>query len=391
MVQIVSPGRLIMPSNEFQKRRILFYRTSLAGGGAERVLIGLLENIDRRKYSITLVLDRKIGAYIDKVPEDINLVELNSRKSGYLGFRLLRLLAVIKRERPDVMVSFSAATNEVLVSAKALSGFKGLIVLRYGNNPVLNIDRKGRVPWGPLIKRLKVRMLYGRASKIITVSEGISRQLVEVFQINPSKVIMVPNPVNRGFIEKMCSNETGFPIERNSATKILVAVGRLIPQKGYSDMIQAFRLIRDIVPSKLFILGEGPLREAMQREASELNLDGEIKLLGFVENPWIIIKGADLFISTSHWEGMPNALLEAMACGVAPVVTDCDYGPSEIITHGVDGNLVPVGAIEQFASETAALLRNDKERRRIAENAKRRSMDFDMDIVVKKYEKVFDG
>ena len=123
---------------------------------------------------------------------------------------------------------------------------------------------------------------------------------------------------------------------------MLVAAGRLAPWKGFADLIRAMKLVPAQRRARLMILGDGPLRGELQALISELGLDDTVRLLGYVENPLKYFARADVFVLSSHVEGLPNVLVEAMMCGCTPVSTDCPTGPREVLQDGKFGYLVPM-------------------------------------------------
>jgi glycosyltransferase involved in cell wall biosynthesis len=145
-------------------------------------------------------------------------------------------------------------------------------------------------------------------------------------------------------------------------TPLLIAAGTLAPWKGFRDLIQAMKILLEKRPARLLILGDGPSRSELEALIVELDLSDQVLLQGFVENPLKYFASADVFVLSSHVEGLPNVLVEAMMCGCTPVSTDCPTGPRELLQNGKYGYLVPVqdpdamaAAIEQALDHPIAV------------------------------------
>lgn len=136
----------------------------------------------------------------------------------------------------------------------------------------------------------------------------------------------------------------------------LLSVGRLMTSKGYDDLINAFAIIRRQMPSRLLILGQGELQAQLMTMVQDLDLQNDVYMPGFVQNPWAYMQKADLYVSASRSEGFHLTLVEAMACGTPVIATDCDFGPREIIETGINGILVPVSDVDAIAANAIELL-----------------------------------
>jgi glycosyltransferase involved in cell wall biosynthesis len=177
-------------------------------------------------------------------------------------------------------------------------------------------------------------------------------------------VHVVPNPVDVEALGTDGARE--LPI----APRTLVAMGRLARQKGFDVLLDAFARCAPAHPEwKLLILGEGEERTRLEAQVRALGLDGRVQLPGRVQRPGAILRRAELFVLPSRWEGFPNALLEAMACGVAAIAADCPSGPRDIVRPGVDGVLVPPEDPAALAAALDRLLTDGEERRRLAARA----------------------
>ena len=369
--------------------KVHFFIGDLRGGGAERALVEIVNHIDQNKFAITLVLIQKRGAYLNDLNQNIPVEELLDKKPISGKFYVLkRLVQHINRTQPDVMISFTTPIARFMLIAKLFCFVKTKYAVVEQNNVSLNIMRS--YPWGINIgMQWFTKALYRSAHLVVAVSEGIKKNIIRDYGLDPNKCLTIYNPVNISKVQQTAKQ----PVEHNyveKGEKLIVAVGRLVPQKGYEDMLEVMHIVRQKVPCKLLILGEGRLRAALEEKVSSLNLKDVVLMPGFMENPWSYLATADVFLSTSYWEGFSLAHIEAMACGVPLVLTDCDYGPKELINPEKNGILVPVGNVLAIATRLIALLKNGNERATLRENAARHMIKFDSPVITTNYEKILD-
>jgi glycosyltransferase involved in cell wall biosynthesis len=181
----------------------------------------------------------------------------------------------------------------------------------------------------------------------------------------------LPNPTDFKRLEKLAAEPP--PREFSAGRLTLISVGRLTPQKRFDVLLQALARVRRDFDVRLWICGEGPLRRRIARWITELGLEDGVEMPGFCDNPFALIRQADLFVMTSDFEGLPNALIEAQGLGLPAVATDCPYGPAEIIEDGVTGRLVPMADATAVARAIIEILGDSERRRRMGEEAARRA------------------
>jgi glycosyltransferase involved in cell wall biosynthesis len=168
-----------------------------------------------------------------------------------------------------------------------------------------------------------------------------------------------------------------------------VAAGRLVPQKGFDLLIRAFAVAAAARPLSLVILGDGPERTALVELTRECGVEQRVLFPGFVGNPWSYFARSAAFVCSSRWEGFGNVIIEAMACGVPVVATDCDFGPREVIRQSQSGLLVPVEDVDSLSRSIASVLDDRDLARQLAEGARRRAQDFDVANMTRAYERLF--
>lgn len=369
-------------------RRILFVINSLAGGGAERVMTTLLRHSAgwRGRYEMSLaLLDNEPDAYAP--PDWVTVHRLDADFS--LVRSLHRLRALVRRTKPDIVLSFLTRANVAACGAVAGTGIPFIISER--------VNTLAHLPGGVagLAGRAMVRLAYPRADHVIAVSQGVADGLVGAFGVSRARISVLSNPIDGDAIRA----RTAAPDGALPAAPYMVAMGRLVPNKNFALLVDAFAAAA--IPERLVIFGEGPERAALERQIAALGMTDRILLAGFSDNPFPAIAAARCYILPSNAEGFPNGLVEAMTLGVPVISTDCPSGPSEILagrapgrTAGLDiaphGLLVPCD--DRYAlAEGLRRMQDPALRDRYAKAARARSEDFTVAAAVARYWAVIEG
>jgi len=371
-------------TGSLRRPRVLFVINSLAGGGAERVMAMLLaaSSSMRRTFDMRLVLlDDEPERYT--IPDWITVERLGAR--GSLIRSALRLRRAVARWRPDVTLSFLTRANLANAFANLGSGRAWVVSER--------VDTTAHLGAGPrsAIAKMLVAITYRHADRVIAVSSGVAAGLRSTYGVRAERIAVIDNPVDHRALAdlrtKPCSE---FHI---SSELIVAAAGRLVPNKNFDMLIRAYAMSR--LPGDLVIAGYGPERDRLAETVTALGLDGRVHLPGFVSNPFALFGRADLFVLPSNAEGFPNTLVEAMACGLPVIATNCPSGPSEILagsprgaidglTVAPHGILVPPGDTASLA-EALRKMADPTLRRRLAASARSRSRDFGIEQAAKRY------
>lgn len=300
------------------KPRILFVINSLAGGGAERVLMSLLsfsrDMLDDYDFSLCL-LDQEKREY--PAPEWLTVHQRDSRGSLIRSARTLD--ALVREERPDLILSFLTRANCASVIVARRHGLRSVISERVETSSHLAHGLSG---W---VARAIVRLAYPRADHVIAVSQGIADDLSAHYGVSRDHMSVIANPVDMARI----GAEGDLPPAFALPDRFAVAVSRLTPTKNVMLVVDA--LARARIDLSLVILGQGPERDAIIARATALGIADRVILAGFCPNPYAIMKCASFFVSGSNAEGFPNGLVEALALGLPVVATNCASGPSEIL------------------------------------------------------------
>ena len=322
--------------------KIVLIIPTLTSGGAEKVMSLLANEWARQGYEIyLLVWNAKDPFY--KISGDVVVKDLAFRyNSTFNRFVkqvkvLFEIRSQIKQIKPDFVLSFLTINNVLVLLSTLL--LKNKIYISERNSPEIILQQLSK-PY-----RLLRHLLYTQASGIIVQTQMAKDFILEEFP--SSNVVAIANPIHSVKYKN---------IERQ---KIILNVGRLIPQKGQKDLIQVFAEM-NLKDWKLVILGEGILRMELENLTHSLGITDKVELPGSVKNVSDYLNKATVFAFPSYFEGFPNALAEAMISGLPVVSYDCKTGPGELINNGVNGYLVPVGNLVAFKKNLLKLIQNEK-------------------------------
>ncbi len=324
------------------QRKLLFYINTLSRGGAERVFSVLANEFSNSDYTVIFVtsfktpfeysLDDKVKRYyIDESKISESFLQKNLRQTKALR-------SIIKKEKPDIVLATSPEAN-----------FRALIAtIGVECKNVITIISDCKHEYAGRLYAILAKTLYRR-------SNGIVCQTKEEKNWFPSgikkKCSIIYNPIDERFFK------FDIPAERSG----VVAVGRVVPLKRHIDIINAFAKIADKVNDNLTIYGDGPCREELIQQVKLLKLENRVFLPGKVDDVAEKIYNAKLFVHASEYEGLSNAIMEAMTLGLPCLLTDCDGGCArELLENGKNGFLVSVGDIDALSEKMLTVL-NSKE------------------------------
>lgn len=326
---------------------LLLFLPSLRGGGAERAMVGVANALQERGARVVLVLAQAEGPYLTELNPAIPVVDL---KRARVSRCVLALSRAIIHWRPRSVMSAMRHANAVLVAAHALSRVFGvgprLVLSEHGHMAAyLATNQSARVVWASRIGG----WLYRRADTIITVSDALADSLREELGRRAPTVVAIPNPIITAELLEQAQEPAPHPWLLDRGIPVMVAAGRLSPEKGYDVLISAFAMVLARRPARLLLLGTGPLLVALRDQAAALGITEYVCFPGFALDIGAWLSRARLFVLSSRAEGLPSVLIQAMACGVPVVSTDCATGPAEILDGGRWGALVPVDDIDALA------------------------------------------
>jgi GalNAc-alpha-(1->4)-GalNAc-alpha-(1->3)-diNAcBac-PP-undecaprenol alpha-1,4-N-acetyl-D-galactosaminyltransferase len=348
--------------------KIALVISSLGGGGAERVISTLANAWIREGVDVTLITLASRSADMYMLEPAIERIELNLASPSLNTFvaltrtivRIHRLRAALLLCAPDVVISFMTTTNMLtILSCLGLP------------SPVLVAERSFLSKSPPRgMRRLLFRPLYRLAAAVISQTKRGAADL-EARLKRPVAVIHNPLiPADLDFVRNPAKSAASPQLSKEG-TRWVLAAGRLTVEKGFDLLIAAFSRVAATHPEwSLIILGEGPERSSLAAQIAQLELTDRILLPGFSTEPQAVMRQADLFVLSSRYEGMPNALMEAMSVGCPCISFDCETGPAELIEHGVNSWLVPPEDVSGLAMALELLMRDADLRIRLGARAR---------------------
>ena len=334
-----------------------------------------------RGLDVDLVLVKAEGEYMGMVPDGVRVIDLDSRRTLTAVPKFLRY---VRRERPAALLSTLLATDLAALTVKLIHGDRIRVVVRLANtfNDVLVAERyKVR-----MTLRLE-RLLMPAADAIVAVSDGVADDLRAQAPRAAGKIITIFNPVVSPDIFEQAAAPVEHPWFGDRGAPVILAAGRLAPQKDYPTLLRAFAEVVRSRPARLVILGQGVERESLLELAERLGVSDSFDLPGFDVNPFRYMSRASVFVLSSRYEGFPNVLAQAMACGAPVVSTDCRSGPSEMLEGGRWGRLVPVGDWRAMARAIEETLDDPMP----AEELKARASVYSVEASVERYLEVLLG
>lgn len=375
---------------------LALFLPSLAGGGAERMTLNLARGLLDLGRPVDLVLARASGPYLAQVreqmreqvqdqaqdqsgepaPPELRLVDLDRPR---VLAALPGLVRYLRHRRPRALLAAMDHANLIALWAVALAGTGTRCLVSVRSNLSAESAHADGLA-GRLLLPL-ARRFYPRASAVVAVSAGVAADLQRHLRLPPGRLQVIHNPVLTPDLPALAALPPPHPWFSDGGPPVLLAAGRLAPQKDYPTLLEAFARVRRVRPARLVILGEGPQRPALSARSAALGLAPWVDLPGFTPNPFCYMRAARLFVLASAWEGLPGVLIQAMACGTPVVSTDCPSGPREVLADGAFGPLVPVGDPAALAAAILATLAQPPDPARL----RARAADFALAPISRRY------
>ena len=353
-----------------KKISIIFILPDLETGGAERIVTTITNHLPREKFEPKILLLRKEGGYLQFLKDDVEIIDIQTPR---IRHSLKPILLEINRRKPDIVFSGFGEINAYLsLFIKIFPKTK--FIARETNVVSKHVTRK------------EIRFFYkfyNNYYRIICQSDDMQNDLVDNFNIKKEKLVKINNPVDFDFIESKLEISTKPESFKNDC-KNVVAIGNLSSRKGFDNLLKVFSHLKN-EKILLHILGDGRDKELLQQIKKDLGLDNVI-FHGQQKNPYLFLKFADLFILSSRYEGFPNVLLEAGACGTYSLANNCPGGITEIIQPGINGEISNIENHQEFADKMLTILEETHDQVAIKNSISSR---FSKDFILDKYENIF--
>jgi glycosyltransferase involved in cell wall biosynthesis len=382
--------------NKRTSGRIAFFIPTLAQGGGERVVSVLSLHFPERAVCSLVVFEKSISYPFsgDIISLDVPLSRNPFKRAWGFWVRLFRFRGVISSAQFDAVISVGNAPNliNLLVNRRKA-------VLRADLPPSQSTPGF----WGLLYRAAGI-FLFRRAKRIVAVSRFIEEDLQERFGVAPQNITVIPNPIDGEEIRRLAREPIPSELEHLFEGPVVVTMGRLTHQKGQWHLLRAFATVHKQVPdARLIMLGEGELHKELEQLRHALGLDSCVYFFGWQKNPFAFLARSDVFVLSSLWEGLPDALLEAMACRLPVVSFDCRSGPREILAPSSDfrvqtehveeteyGVLVPVGEETALASAIVSLLKDARLREHFERKSSERASQYDVSAIMPQWDFLWD-
>ena len=392
------------------KKNVIIRSGSLRMGGLERVLIEVLQNIDKKKYNLTLVVDDDCGEdniFEKDIPKEISYYFLKSQKliekTNYYKLRRKNMLyklmyniymnietyiksrnikkLIEKLGKIDIFIDYDAGATKYIENIEA----EKKVVWIHNSIPNLKKSKNKIKRFG---KRLE------KYDKIVAICDEMKEELKKIYPNLKNKITRIYNPFNFDRIKLLENNEENLSDREKKLLKdkYIVAIARLDNiQKDFSTLTKAFKILKEKGnKEKLYIIGDGPSKYEIEQEIKKNNLEKDILLIGNKKNPYIWLKNSILFVHSSKYEGLPTVLIEALICEKMIISSNCPTGPKEILAEESCGRLFEVGNFKELANLLEIYLDSEEKRIEFIDKIIKRREEFNKAFVIKEYEKLID-
>jgi glycosyltransferase involved in cell wall biosynthesis len=337
-----------MPAD--RRLRVAILLPHLEVGGAEISMLRIARGLaERHGLDVDLLTPRPHGRLLDELGPRVRLVALRGGSSLRAAPALIRHLA---GKRPEVLISGQPHLNIVAALACAATG--GHTALAVIEHAPLTHEIACYGGWRYRVLDRVVPPVYRRAAAVVAISHGVAAGLRRLAPGLEPEVI--PNPVLPDALERLRAEPAAHPWLNDGGAPVIVSVGRLAPEKDFPTLVRAFATVARQRPARLILLGDGPERDLIMATARAEGVADRVSLPGRAANVWAPLSRCAAFALTSRFEGFGNVLVEALACGLPVVATDCPVGPREILADGRLGRLVPPGDAPAIAAALLAAL-----------------------------------
>ncbi|MES9852041.1 MAG: glycosyltransferase [Candidatus Thiodiazotropha sp. L084R] len=328
-------------------------------GGVERMMVNIARGLSLIGVRVDFIIKNSNAPYLHLLPDSVRVIKFPVAKQSEA---LPKLLDYLQQNNPDIVVSAKILDDEIALKAKQSHKGKTRFYLRPGTALISRMKARGM---GWIRRWLKTRnlvKLFNQADGVVAVSQGVADEVMQLSKVSQDRITVIKNPTITPELYELSEAEVPDPWLADDQPPVILGIGGLRRQKDFPSLIQAFAQVRQQLPCRLMILGQGNKEAQLKQLAQELELGDDFRLVGFVDNPYVYLKHAGLFVLSSLWEGSPNVLTEALALGTPSVSTDCPSGPFEVSRGGEVLPLVPVGDVDRLAEAMLQTLRESPDR-----------------------------
>lgn len=337
-------------------KKIIFCVPTLGKGGAERVITNLANHFTDKGLFEVFILCKPEGEYLALLNEKIKIYNISKNirfiphfiSSTYLIFKYCQLI------KPDILLSTLPTSNIKCAIVKKITKCKFKFIAREANIVFKSsLNRLFKSPKQFAINAT-YKMSYLCADSIIANSKDTKDSIINCYNIHEKKIRILPNPVFSSDIYKMAKEKTNDDILNST---FILAVGRLVDQKGFDTLIKSFALVLEKgIKVDLVILGDGPLLNDLKNLSIELKIEDKVHFKGFVQNLYPYYKNCSIFVLTSRFEGFGNVIIEALAFGKPIVSTKCAGGPLYILQNGENALLASIDNTKEISEALVSIL-----------------------------------
>ncbi len=378
-----------MKTSFHNNKIISFLLFTLPADGVCRVILNLAKNLVERGLKVDIVVLKAEGEALAWIPLGVRVVELNTQMQGYR--KILFLFSLVRYLR-----SFQPATLVVCrddINFGSIAKYLAMVSTRVILTSHLNLSQYLEYSCDDVKNSFTAYLLrrflwfYGLADGIIAVSQGVADSLASIAGRPLKQIRVIYNPVVTPEMLALAQQPLDHPWFAPGEPPVILGVGRLQALKDFPTLIRAFALVRQHIPARLMILGEGEERQNLETLIDELGLTSVVALPGFVSNPYAFMSKASVLAMSSVCEGFGNVIAEALACGTPVVSTDCPSGPGEILEYGKYGSLVPLADPQALAEAIVTTLTSATD----SEALRQRAKTFSIETAVDSYLEILDS
>lgn len=361
-----------------KKKRIVFIIHALYSGGAQRVVVNLLNSINRDKFEVHLIVLKAEGIMLSDIQLDVTIHDLGNPSIKKVFFKFLKKIYSLK---PHIVFSGIGHINGLL--SPFIPILSRLIphhvewIARETSVASLYIQHDSNSK----LYRFLYRHFYKNFNQIICQSSYMREDLIKVFNLPKEKMVVINNPVNIDKIERLSLEKMRKEFDSNTIN--IVAVGALREEKRFDLLLEVFALLGENY--NLTIVGEGKKEQELKALSSQLNIEQLVSFEGQQSNPYSYMKNADILVLTSAFEGFPNVLLEANSCGTPVIAFNAPGGIAEIVLNGFNGYLVPHLSVKKMATTILSFEKNSFDEAKIKDYIREK---YALNTIIQKYEEV---